>query len=413
MLFSLSAHRRSEMKENIDIIERRMIMRLSSRIALLCLSVTASFAPMLAAPAVKLLKIDFPSTDALFLQWVVTLSSFFILPTLFMVSYLSRKFSRKFIILTGLVLYLIGGVGPAFMNSIPTILVFRAILGLGIGLISPTFNALIAENFQGLERSRMYGWVTAINGIGGAIFLSIGGFIASYGWRSVFFSYSYAALLLILVLFFMPKFPPVRNNEPSINHSTIRIPRIFYAIALASGLHVMLYFTVPTSISLYLAENGIGTSATVGYLTALSLIGVFLAGLFITRLTRLFKRGLIPFGFVLFGLGFLLESLAHSVWMVAIALFLIGMAEGIFYLLSFNKTAEVVPKERMTTAFSMLLAVIYTLQFLCPLFLKGIQSLFQLSSNRETFMFLAIAMGVSMVISMLFVSKAKVRQLAH
>lgn len=378
--------------------------------ALLSLSITAAFAPMLAAPAIKLLKVDFPDSSALLIQWVVTLSSLFILPTLFMAGYLSRRFSRKNILIFGLVLYLIGGVGPAFLNSITGILVFRALLGLSIGLISPTFNALIAENFQGKERSRMNGLVTAVNGIGGAIFLTIGGFIAAYGWRSVFFSYSYAVLLLILVLLFIPKFPPLQRPAQGSGRPAVKLPRLFYAIALGSGLHIMLYFTIPTSLSLYLAENGIGTASTVGYLSALSLIGTFAAGLAITSLTQLLGRVLVPFAFVVFGLGFLVESLAHSVLAAAMAVLLIGFAEGLFFPMMFNKTAEIVPKERMTSAFSILLACNYFLQFMCPLFMKGVQSLFHLSSTRGTFMLLAAAMGASMIVSLLFVRARRDRQ---
>ncbi|MGG6314335.1 MFS transporter [Paenibacillus macerans] len=105
----------------------------------------------------------------------------------------------------GLAIYLIGGIGPAFVDSVTWILVFRAILGVGIGFVAPTYNALIAENTEGRERSRMNGLVTAVNGIGGAIFLSVGGFIASYGWRSVFLCYAYAVVLLLLVIWFIPK----------------------------------------------------------------------------------------------------------------------------------------------------------------------------------------------------------------
>ncbi|WP_187273827.1 MFS transporter [Paenibacillus sp. N3.4] len=380
-------------------------MKLSFRIALLCLAVTATFAPMIAAPAVKLLMVDFPDTSALLIQWVVTLSSLFILPTLFIAGYLSKKFSRKHILLVGLILYIIGGIGPSFMNSISWILVFRAILGLSIGLISPTFNAMIAENFQGRERYRMNGFVASVNGIGGALFLTIGGVIASYGWRSVFLSYSYAIILLILVALFIPKIPPAQTNEQNGIQPRAKIPLMFYTIALLSGLHVMLYFIIPTSLSLYLGENGIGTASTVGYLSALSLIGVFGAGLSITAITRLFQKALVPFALLVIGLGFLLLSLAQSMWMLTIAVILIGFAEGMFFPISFNKTAELVPKQRMTTAISLLLGCNYVVQFICPLFMKGIQALFHFSSYRETFMLLAMAIGVSMIASLLLMRK--------
>ncbi|WP_274653193.1 MFS transporter [Paenibacillus humicola] len=382
-------------------------MKLSFRIALLSLAVTASFAPMLAAPAVKLLMSDFPGTDPLLIQWVVTLSSIFILPTLFAVPYLSGRFSRKSILIFGLVVYIVGGIGPSFVNSVGWILVFRAILGLSIGLVAPTFNALIAENFQGQERAKMMGRVTAVNGIGGAVFLSIGGFIASFGWRSVFLSYLYAVVLLILALLFIPRVKPAPRKTGA---PAGKLPPKFYGIALLSGLHVMLYFTIPTSLPLFLSENGIGTAQAVGYFTAVSLISIFIAGLVFPLLTRLLRGAVVPLGLLLYGLGFLLVGAAHSVTSVGIAVFLIGFGQGIFFPLSFSKTAEAVPRDRITGGITVLLANIYVFQFLCPVFMNGVQKLLRFSASREMYLFLAAAMGVCVIVSLLIVGRGRAKQ---
>ncbi|WP_219835694.1 MFS transporter [Paenibacillus sp. R14(2021)] len=79
------------------------------------------------------------------------------------------------------------------------------------------------------------------------------------------------------------------------------------------------------------------------------------------------------------------------VWMIAIAVLLIGFSQGLFFPMSFNKMAQVVPKERLTTAISILLAGIYAFQFICPLFMHAVPALFSYSSTRETFLLLAIA----------------------
>ncbi|MBB6734190.1 MFS transporter [Cohnella zeiphila] len=377
-------------------------MKLSFRIALLSLAVTATFAPMLAAPAVKLLSTDFPDVSPLLIQWVITLSSIFILPTLFSVSYLSERFSKKSILIVGLIGYLIGGVGPSFVNSMTWILVFRAILGLSIGLVSPTFNSLIAEHFRGEARARMNGLVTAINGIGGAVFLSIGGFIASFGWRSVFLCYLYALVLLALVVLFLPRIPPAGRR---VTAGATRLPGTFYVIALLSGLHVMLYFTIPTSFPLFLTESGIGNAQTVGYLSALSLLSIFIAGLVFPVLTKRLKGALVTVGLLLYGLGFLLVGTAHSAFPVFAAVVLIGFGQGLFFPMSFGKTAAVVPQERLTQAISYLLASIYLFQFLCPVFMNAVPKFFAFSSSRQTFIFLAAATGASIVVSLVLAAR--------
>lgn len=357
-----------------------------SKVALLSLAVTTTFGTMIVAPAVKLLAVAFPDTSTLLIQWVVTLSSIFILPTLFLVEPLSRRFNRKSILIAGLLLYLLGGIGPALSNDFTMILVFRALLGLGIGLIAPTFNTLIAQNFQGGERTKMMGFITSVNGIGGALFLSVGGFIATLGWRAVFVTYVYTLILLLLVVFLLPKFPPEQKTETIKRASGFRsLPPLFYAVILAAGLHTMVYMLVPTRLSLYLADTGIGDVTSVGYLTALSLIGIFASGAITERLTRLFGHRLVPFSLLVMALGFLLLGLAQSVIVIAAAAFLIGFAEGVLYPVSFARTADVVPKESVAKAIPLLLACIYMFQFLCPVILQSIETLFRLASDRALF----------------------------
>ncbi|WP_197286112.1 MFS transporter [Paenibacillus sp. FJAT-27812] len=363
-------------------------MNLKSRISLLVLAVTATFGTLIAAPAVNLLAVTFPHVNTLLIQWVVTLSSLFILPSLFMASYLARRFPRKHILIVGLLLYLIGGIGPAFASSFTVILVFRAILGIGVGLVSPAFNSLIAENFQGKERVKMNGYVSAINGLGGALFLTVGGIIASYGWRAVFLTYFYTVILLILVVLFLPKFPPLPVREKSQIKSS-KIPRTFYFLAVGGALAVMLYFLIPTNLPLYLSDNKIGSASTVGYLIALSMLGTFVAGLSLPALAQTFRKMLVPIALVMYCLGFLTISMAHSVWVVGISVTLIGFAQGLIFPITLNKTGEIVPTASLPAVMSLFLALVYIFLFLSPLFMKVIQALFHFSSTRETFMLLA------------------------
>jgi MFS family permease len=381
-------------------------MNLKSRISLLVLAVTATFGTMIAAPAVNLLAVAFPHINTLLIQWVVTLSSLFILPPLFMASHLARRFPRKHILIVGLLLYLIGGIGPAFTSSFTVILVFRAILGIGIGLVSPAFNSLIAENFQGKERVKMNGYVSAINGIGGAIFLSIGGIIASYGWRAVFLTYLYAVVLLILAVLFLPKFPPLPVREPSYIVSS-KMPRRFYFLAIGGALAVMLYFLIPTNLPLFLSDNRIGSASTVGYLSALSMLGTFVAGLSLPALAQTFRKMLVPIALVVFSIGFLTISVAHSVWVVGISVTLIGFAQGLIFPITLNKTGEIVPTASLPAAMSLFLALVYIFQFLSPLFMKGIQLLFHFSSTRETFMLLAGGLFLTAIGFVLYARRSK------
>ncbi|MBO7746765.1 MFS transporter [Paenibacillus sp. MWE-103] len=156
------------------------------------------------------------------------------------------------------------------MNSIGGILVMRAVLGLGIGFITPLMIALVAEYFEGEERSKMNGLTVGVNGLGGAFFLVIGGVVTALGWRGVFWTYSFGVVLLILVLAFVPRVKPVKTeSDENDRNSRPTLPR-------SSSIHHL------------------GTSATSGYLTALSFLLVFMSGIVGTKLRQRLGKGTPP-----------------------------------------------------------------------------------------------------------------------
>nr|WP_219836851.1 hypothetical protein [Paenibacillus sp. R14(2021)] len=105
--------------------------------------------------------------------------------------------------------------------------------------------------------------------------------------------------------------------------------------------------------------------------------------------------------------GFLMIGSAHTVWTVALSVFLIGLAEGMLFPLSFIKTAEVVPKLGLTTGISLLLACVYACQFLSPLFVRGIELLLHTNSVRGVFIAVSAALAVTTVIYLPFARNRK------
>ncbi|MFF2911617.1 MFS transporter [Paenibacillus sp. NPDC057934] len=365
--------------------------------AVLSLAVTSTLAPMLAAPAVKLLMMDFPDASSTLVQSIVTFPSFFIIPALLIVSLLSRFLSKKVILVIGLILYTIGGVGPAAMNSIVGILILRGVLGLSIGFLTPTMNALIAEYFVGDERLRMNGLTTAINGIGGAFFLLVGGTITAFGWRGVFFTYAYGLVLLVLVILFVPATKPSRTassvqKDQKKKAASLSIGVV--SVGLSATALMILYYTVPTNLAAFIIDNGYGNSATSGYMTAISFTFVFLAGISGARLKNLLLRAFVPIVVLILGLGALLMGTASSLWAVAASVGLIGFGFGLAYPVLLSRVASAAKPESVTLAVSSLTAFANIGQFITPYVTKGIEMAFRLNSIRGVFLVLAVVLGI-------------------
>lgn len=81
----------------------------------------------------------------------------------------------------------LGGVGALSAPSLPVLIAFRVIQGVGTAAILPTVMAIIAEIYPDERRGRALGMWAAINGLGQAVGPPLGGLIASaWSWRLVF-----------------------------------------------------------------------------------------------------------------------------------------------------------------------------------------------------------------------------------
>src|SRR5699024_5169948 len=139
------------------------------------------------------------------IKLVLTAPSLMIIPFSFLSSYLTFKFTKRTIILVGLIIYLFGGIGPQFMPTIELLLAFRLVLGAGVGLLMTLAMSLINDYDKGKERTQMMGYNSAFSNFGGIVTMLLAGWLATFGWRIPFNVYFLGLIIFILVFFFLPK----------------------------------------------------------------------------------------------------------------------------------------------------------------------------------------------------------------
>ncbi|MGM7720454.1 MFS transporter [Metabacillus sp. Hm71] len=110
------------------------------------------------------------------------------------VGYLSDRFGRKWIIVSSLVIYGIGGIVSGLAawlldNSYTWILVGRIIQGIGAAGTSPIAMALIGDVYSGAQESKALGIIESTNGLGKILSPIIGSLIALIVWFAVFFTF--------------------------------------------------------------------------------------------------------------------------------------------------------------------------------------------------------------------------------
>ena len=125
--------------------------------SILSISLLTVMASAAISPALAKISQAFPGTDPTLIKLILTLPSLLIVPFSLLGGWLATRMKKKQILLIGLVIYFLGGVGGGLANSVPQLLVIRALFGVGVGLIIPLSISLIADFCQKEERARIMG----------------------------------------------------------------------------------------------------------------------------------------------------------------------------------------------------------------------------------------------------------------
>jgi len=95
---------------------------------------------------------------------------------------------RKPVMLFGLALFLIGSMASGQARSMPQLIAFRGIQGLGAGAMQPIAMTIIGDIFDVEERAKMQGLFGAVWGFAGLLGPLLGGIIVKHiSWRWIFY----------------------------------------------------------------------------------------------------------------------------------------------------------------------------------------------------------------------------------
>lgn len=86
-------------------------------VAILSISMITVMASAAVSPALANISKAFPQESITMIKTVLTLPSLFIIPFSLLSGYLVQRFGNKRVLIVGIVIYIIGGVAPAFTDT--------------------------------------------------------------------------------------------------------------------------------------------------------------------------------------------------------------------------------------------------------------------------------------------------------
>ena len=101
---------------------------------------------------------------------------------------LSDLFGRKPIMLFGIGLFLLGSILCGFAWSMPALIAFRAVQGLGAGAVQPMSITIAGDIYTLAERAKAQGYLASVWAMSAVVGPTLGGVFAQYlTWRWIFF----------------------------------------------------------------------------------------------------------------------------------------------------------------------------------------------------------------------------------
>lgn len=338
-------------------------MPLISLLAILSISLTINMPGLAVSPMLGRLRDLFHSSE-MEAQLVTSLPNLCMIPVVLIAGKISTASRQTAVLVTGLLIFLLAGIGCFFANSMIALIVLGCLVGVGCGLVVPVAAGFISEWFMGSSRQADLGLKSATSNAMVIVANIYVGIVAAIHWHAAFVVYLTPIIPLLLVPFMTQSYvnkhriidsTPSKGEADSNGTQPYHFQGSRSTWMLVSLICLYMFLTyATTSISYYapfcMEHFGMNTTE-VGVVTAMYYLMCAVCGAVVAPLKRIFGKntmficlGLCAIG--LFGIGF-----THNFWIYTISSLITGFGYGIVQPIIYNKTTYVAPTRKLGTQY--------------------------------------------------------------
>lgn len=339
-------------------------------VSILSLSLLTVMAGAAVAPALNVIKEYFYDVDQTLVQMIISIPALFIALTSLIFPKLSQKFKVKELVMAGLLLYVIGGCVAGLFDNIYVVLIFRALVGVGVGIIMPLSTGLLSFYFAPEEQDKLMGYSSAMNQMGGVVATLISGVLAGISWRASFLVYLMGLISIVLCLIFLPNDKISGKN----GEKEQGVFKKYYIYIVAIFLLMFTFFVYPSSFAMETAKEGIIPQYYIAIIMAGMDLIAFFCGLSFVFIKKTFAGKTKFIAPILFLIGYVLLFVVGG-WIGAIAgSIFIGFANGLGIPFIISSASQKAGKTAATTVMPLISMAMYLAQFVTPMILSVVSS---------------------------------------
>lgn len=360
--------------------------------SVLSISLLTVMASAAISPALGSIASHFSDVNPILIKFIITVPSLFIIISSMLFKRLSKHLTIKQLAILGTTLYTVGGVLAGIASNIYVMLILRAILGIGVGILMPLSTGLLAYFFNRDEQSKLMGYSSAMNNLGGVVATIVSGILANYNWRLSFFVYLIGVIVFVLICLYIP------NDKLEQNNSTMNKTDYTKVAPYLLGMFILMltFFSVPTNFALIAQKTELMPTHFVGVVMALQTGAAFIIGLSLTKIINCFKQNTGLVGFISLVLGLVSLCFMHNIVFSVIGLILVGVGIGICIPVLNSQMSIHLDRYKVPQAMAMMSVMMYSGHFLSPIIVDFITKLFNLHSNVAPFIVAAILTFISL-----------------
>ena len=370
-------------------------------------------------------------------QLLTVLPNVVIIPFVLLSGKLSETKHKIPVILAGTLMYIAAGALSMLSKSLDTLIWLSCLLGAGCGLILPFSTGLIADVFVGKYRMKQMGIISAIGNVAlvGATFVV--GFLATKNWHLPFLVYLIPLVSLVLIPFLKkipqsdyasdPNAPQSTSTDASASTAATAntaaktsqaIPAVdangfstagqtvkggFYVGRTIWLLLAYFFFVFATSVPAYYLPNLMPeyhmSVESVSTVTSIFYLAMFVIGLFVTGVMKVFRKTSFILAGALVAGGMLMFVVFRSLPLYIIASALVGLGNGLAQPIFYTKATGVVTNENKNTlSLAYLQVANYVAISMVPVIIGFFSEIFhQTKSNLFPFVIVTVFCAIVLV----------------
>ncbi len=354
------------------------------KVSILSLSLLTVMAGAAMAPALGVISEYFSDEKTLFVQMIISMPAVFIFLTSFVFPKLAAKFRARTLLMIGLAFYTIGGCVAGVFNSIWIVLLMRALVGVGVGIIMPLSTGLLAFYFSPQEQEGLMGWSSAMNNMGGVIATLISGALATVSWRISFLVYLMGLISIVLCAAFMPN-DKIQSDEADerrgsaepehVIPSTGQVFRSNYVYIIAMFLEMSTFFIYPANFAMVTVRAGVIPENLAAIIMAIMDLVAFFGGMLFVKVKAAAGGSTKFVAPILFVVGYTLLGVIGGWFGVLAGSVCVGFANGEGIPLIISEASKKMGRLAATTVMPLISAALYIAQFASPFIMSGVASI--------------------------------------